>query len=329
MAYLVTGGAGFIGSHVCERLLIAGGRVFTVDNLSTGSFQNIAHLKSHPDFSFYVGDICDAQFMEQLVQKSRIVIHLAAAVGVKNILHNPVETLESNVTGTKVVLGLSARYNRRAILASTSEVYGKSANKRFPEDDDLVMGSSHKKRWGYACSKLLDEFLALAYFKQKGLPVTIIRMFNTVGPRQTGRYGMVLPTFIRQALRGEPITVFGTGQQSRCFCHVEEVVEAILALLNSQESLGQTINLGNTHPITIMELARLVKEITQSPSEIVTIPYDQAYHEGYEDMAHRIPDISKAQRLIGFNPQKSEATIIQDILAWNAAETNQIKVFLR
>jgi UDP-glucose 4-epimerase len=320
MVYLVTGGAGFIGSHLCEKLLIAGTRVLTVDNLSTGSFQNIAHLKSHPDFSFYVGDIRDAQFMEQLVQKSRIIIHLAAAVGVKNILHNPVETLESNVTGTKVILGLAAKYNRRTILASTSEVYGKSGNEKFSEEDDLVIGPSYKKRWGYACSKLLDEFLALAYFKQKGLPVTIVRLFNTVGPRQTGRYGMVLPTFIRQALCGEPITVFGTGQQSRCFCHVEEVVEAILALVSSQESVGQIFNLGNNHPITIMELARLVKEITQSPSEIVTIPYDQAYHDGFEDMIHRLPDISKAQGLIGFKPQKSEAAIIQDILAWMALE---------
>lgn len=324
MAYLVTGGAGFIGSHVCETLACAGNQVLSVDNLSTGSFQNVAHLKTHPNFSFYVGDIRDSQFLEQLVQKSRVVIHLAAAVGVKHILHNPVETLESNVTGTQVVLSLAARYNRRTILASTSEVYGKLGKELFSEGDDLVIGPSHIKRWGYACSKLLDEFLALSYFEQKGLPVTIVRLFNTVGPRQTGRYGMVLPTFIRQALGGEPITVFGTGQQSRCFSHVEEIVEALLRLSNREDTIGEIINLGNNHPITIMELANLVKEIVKSDSEIVTIPYDQAYHEGYEDMSHRIPDISKAQRLVGFKPQKSAADIIKDILAWINAGKNVV-----
>jgi UDP-glucose 4-epimerase len=254
------------------------------------------------------------------VQKTRIVIHLAAAVGVKHILHDPVETLESNVTGTTRVLALSARYNRRTIIASTSEVYGKSAKEILAEDDDLVLGPSYKKRWGYACSKLLDEFLALAYFEQKGLPVTIVRLFNTVGPRQTGRYGMVLPTFVGQAMRQEPITVFGTGQQSRCFSHVEEVVEAIMKLVGNQESHGQIINLGNNHPITITELARLIKEITNSSSEILTIPYNQAYEEGFEDMNHRIPDISKAQKLIGFKPHKSVADIIRDILAWMTEE---------
>jgi UDP-glucose 4-epimerase len=320
MVYLVTGGAGFIGSHLCEKLLIAGSRVLAVDNLSTGSFQNIAHLKPHPDFSFYVGDIREAQLMEQLVQKTRIVIHLAAAVGVKHILHDPVETLESNVTGTAKVLALSARYNRRTIIASTSEVYGKSAKEIFSEDDDLVLGPSYKKRWGYACSKLLDEFLALAYFEHKGLPVTIVRLFNTVGPRQTGRYGMVLPTFVGQAVRQEPITVYGTGQQSRCFSHVEEIVEAIMMLVGNQESHGQIINLGNNDPITITELARLVKEITNSSSDIVTIPYDQAYHEGFEDMTHRIPDISMAQKLIGFKPHKSVEDIIRDIFAWMTEE---------
>ena len=316
MAYLVTGGAGFIGSHLCEKLLHDGNRVLAVDNLSTGSFQNIAQLKSHPNFAFYVGDIRDSGFMEQLVPKSSVVIHLAAAVGVKNIIDNPVETLESNVTGSQVVLSLAARYNRRTVITSTSEVYGKLGNEKFSENDDLVIGPSHKKRWGYACSKLLDEFLALAYFEKKGLPVTIVRLFNTVGSRQTGRYGMVLPTFIGQALRKEPITVFGTGQQSRCFSHVEEIVEAILMLVNNWKTIGQIINLGNNQPITIMDLARLVKEITESPSEIVTIPYDLAYEAGFEDMAHRIPDISKAQGLIGFKPQKSIADIIKDILAW-------------
>jgi UDP-glucose 4-epimerase len=324
MAYLVTGGAGFIGSHVCETLACAGNQVLSVDNLSTGSFQNVAHLKTHPNFSFYVGDIRDSQFLEQLVQKSRVVIHLAAAVGVKHILDNPVETLESNVTGTQVVLSLAARYNRRTILASTSEVYGKLGKELFSEGDDLVIGPSHIKRWGYACSKLLDEFLALSYFEQKGLPVTIVRLFNTVGPRQTGRYGMVLPTFIRQALGGEPITVFGTGQQSRCFSHVEEIVEALLKLSNREDTIGEIINLGNNRPITIMELANLVKEIVKSDSEIVTIPYDQAYHEGYEDMSHRIPEISKAQRLVGFKPQKSASDIIKDILAWINAGKNVV-----
>lgn len=324
MAYLVTGGAGFIGSHVCETLACAGKEVLAVDNLSTGSFQNVAHIKSHPNFSFYVGDIRDINFLEHLVQRSRVVIHLAAAVGVKHILHNPVETLESNVTGTQVVLSLAARYNRRTIIASTSEVYGKLGKEVFSEEDDLVIGPSHKKRWGYACSKLLDEFLALSYFEQKGLPVTIVRLFNTVGPRQTGRYGMVLPTFIRQALEQAPITVFGTGQQSRCFSHVNEIVDALLKLINREDTVGEIINLGNIRPITIMELAILVKDIVQSNSEIVTIPYDQAYHEGYEDMSHRIPDISKAQRLIDFDPQKSVADIIKDIIAWINAGKNMV-----
>jgi UDP-glucose 4-epimerase len=316
VTYMVTGGAGFIGSHLCEKAVLGGKQVIAVDNLSTGRFQNIAHLQSHPNFSFYVGDICDRNFMEQLMLKSRVVIHLAAAVGVKNIIEHPVETLESNITGTQVVLSLAARYNLRTIVASTSEIYGKLGKEIFSEGDDSVIGPSNKKRWGYACSKLVDEFLALSYFEKRGLPVTIARLFNTVGPRQTGRYGMVVPTFIRQALSGEPITVFGTGQQSRCFSHVEEIVEAISRLVNNWKSIGQTINLGNNHPITIMELAQLVKEITESSSEIVTIPYDLAYEEGFEDMAHRKPDISKAQELIGFKPQKSMVEIIKDILVW-------------
>lgn len=316
MVYLVTGGAGFIGSHMCEKLLIAGNKVLAIDNLSTGSFKNIAHLTSHPQFSFYVGDIRESQLIEQLIQRSKIVIHLAAAVGVRNILDNPVETLESNVTGTREVLNFSARYNRHTILASTSEVYGKLGKKMFAEDDDVVIGPSYKKRWGYACSKMLDEFLALAYLEKKGLPITVVRLFNTVGPRQTGRYGMVLPTFIRQAMNHEPITVFGSGGQSRCFTHVEEVVEAMLKLLECPESIGEIINLGNNHPITIRELAELVKKITNSSSEIVVIPYDKAYHEGYEDMHHRIPDISKARKLIEFEPKKSVQEIIEDILEW-------------
>jgi UDP-glucose 4-epimerase len=316
MSYLVTGSAGFIGSHLCEKLLSMKKRVYAIDNLSTGSYQNISSLRSHQNFSFFVGDISDIELMEDLVKKSKTIYHLAAAVGVRHIIDNPVETLESNVFGSQVVFSLAAKYNRKTILTSTSEVYGKSEKKIFSEDIDLVMGASTKKRWGYACSKLLDEFLALAYHEKKGLPVIIVRLFNTVGPRQTGRYGMVVPTFVKQALAGEPITVFGSGMQSRCFCHVDEIVNALISLVNEDKAIGEIINLGNTYPISIFELAQKIKEITGSTSEIVTVPYNYAYSRGFEDMEHRIPDISKARKLVGFNPQKSISDIIHDVVGY-------------
>ncbi len=313
MVYLITGGAGFIGSKLSDQLLAGGHRVIAVDNLSTGLYRNIAHLKNQLNFSIFIADIRDQQLLDHLIQQSEVVFHLAAAVGVRLIIERPVETLESNILGSHVVFSLAAKYNRKVIFTSTSEVYGKSARDSFSEDDDSVLGPSIKKRWSYACSKLADEFLAQALHEEKGLPVIIARLFNTVGPRQTGRYGMVVPTFVRQALQGEPITVYGTGSQSRCFSHVSEVVDALAKLAQSESALGQVVNLGSNHPITIAELAQKVKEITGSNSEIVTVPYDAAYQKGFEDMERRVPDIRKAYRLIGFKPQKTIVDIIRDV----------------
>jgi UDP-glucose 4-epimerase len=313
MVYLITGGAGFIGSHLCAHLLACGNQVIAVDNLSTGLYRNIAHLKDQPNFSIFITDVRNHQVLDHLVQQSEVVFHLAAAVGVRLIIDRPVETLETNILGTHEVLSLAARYNRKTIITSTSEVYGKSASDCFSEDDDSVLGPSTRKRWSYACSKLSDEFLALALHEEKGLPVIIARLFNTVGARQAGRYGMVVPTFVRQALQGEPITVFGTGSQSRCFIHVSEVVDALIKLAQAESALGQVVNLGSNQSITIAELAQKVKEITGSNSEIVTVPYDAAYQKGFEDMERRVPDIRKAYRLIGFNPQKTIVDIIRDV----------------
>lgn len=318
--YLITGGAGFIGSHLCERLLAEDSHVLVVDNLSTGSYRNLARLKSHPNFSLFVGDIRDQQLMENLVQRCDLIFHLAAAVGVRLVIDHPVETLESNIMGTHTVLSLAAKYHRKTLITSTSEVYGKSNNESFSEDDDSVLGPTSRHRWSYACSKLADEFLALAFHQEKGLPVIIVRLFNTVGPRQTGRYGMVVPNFVRQALRGEPITVYGSGTQSRCFTHVSEVVEALVSLAKEENAVGQVINLGSTQEITIAELALKVKEMTGSGSEIVYIPYEQAYNKSFEDMERRAPNITKARKLVGFNPQKTIRDIITDVAAAMRAE---------
>lgn len=320
MVYLITGGAGFIGSHLTERLLSKDSNVLVVDNLSTGSYRNLASLKSHPNFSLFVGDIRDQQLMENLVQRCDLIFHLAAAVGVRLVIDQPVETLESNIMGTHTVLSLAAKYHRKTLITSTSEVYGKSKNESFSEDDDSVLGPTSRHRWSYACSKLADEFLALAFHQEKGLPVVIVRLFNTVGPRQTGRYGMVVPNFVRQALRGEPITVYGSGTQSRCFTHVSEVVEALVSLAKEENAVGQVINLGSTQEITIAELALKVKEMTGSGSEIVYIPYEQAYNKAFEDMERRAPNITKAGKLVGFNPQKTIKDIITDVAAAMRAE---------
>lgn len=320
MINLVTGGAGFIGSHLCGQLLSNGERVIAIDNLSTGAYRNIAGLKSNPNFSLFVGDIRDVGLMESLVQQAEVIFHLAAAVGVKLIIDHPVETVESNILGSHTVFSLVAKYNRKIVVTSTSEVYGKSTKESFTEDDDAVLGPAIKKRWGYACSKLAGEFLALAFHEEKGLPVIIARLFNTVGPRQTGRYGMVVPTFVQQALKGEPITVFGTGNQSRCFIHVSEVVDALIKLSHEEGAIGQVVNLGNPLPITIMDLARTVKDATDSSSEIVMIPYDVAYQKGFEDMERRVPDIRKAQNLIGFAPKKTIVEIIGDLITGMTSE---------
>jgi UDP-glucose 4-epimerase len=302
MRFLITGGAGFVGSHLAEALLERGHEVHALDNLSTGSIDNITHLKPHPKFSYTIDSVTNEPVLAELVDRSDVVVHLAAAVGVKLIVEAPVHTIETNVHGTEVVLKLANKKKKLVLIASTSEVYGKSTTVPFHEDADLVLGPSHKHRWAYACSKLIDEFLALAYWKERKLPVIIVRLFNTVGPRQTGQYGMVIPNFVRQALAGQPITVFGDGQQSRSFTYVGDVVRAVVALIDEPRAVGQVFNIGNGHEITIGDLAERIRTLAGSRSEIVRIPYDQAYEAGFEDMPRRVPDISKIKALVGYSP---------------------------
>jgi nucleoside-diphosphate-sugar epimerase len=302
MRVLITGGAGFIGSHLAEVLLARGDEVFALDNLSTGSIENISHLKTHPKFHYTIESVTNEPVLAELVDRSDTVVHLAAAVGVKLIVEAPVHTIETNVHGTEVVLKHAAKKKKLVVIASTSEVYGKSADVPFREDADLVLGPTAKHRWAYACSKLIDEFLALAYWKERKLPVIVVRLFNTVGPRQTGRYGMVLPTFVRQAVSGEPITVYGDGTQTRSFTYVGDVVRAIVALINEPRAVGEVFNIGNGQEISIGDLASRIKQITGSQSPIVKVPYDQAYEAGFEDMPRRVPDISKVRALIGYEP---------------------------
>jgi nucleoside-diphosphate-sugar epimerase len=302
MRVLITGGAGFVGSHLSEALLERGDEVFVLDNLSTGSIDNIAHLKSEPRFHYTIDTITNEPLLAEMIDTCDTVAHLAAAVGVKLIVEAPVHTIETNVHGTEVVLKHANKKKKLVLIASTSEVYGKSGEVPFKEDADLVLGPSEKHRWAYACSKLIDEFLALAYWKERKLPVIIVRLFNTVGPRQTGQYGMVIPNFVRQALAGQPITVFGDGTQSRSFTYVGDVVRAMVALINEPAAIGHVFNIGHGAEIAINELAEKVKALTSSPSEIVHIPYDRAYESGFEDMPRRVPDITKLQSLIGFRP---------------------------
>jgi UDP-glucose 4-epimerase len=302
MRVLITGGAGFVGSHLSEALLERGDEVFILDNLSTGSFDNIVHLKGHPKFHYTLDSVTNEPVVAELVDRCDIVVHLAAAVGVKLIVEQPVHTIETNVHGTEVVLKIASKKKRLVLIASTSEVYGKSVDVPFREDADLVLGATSKHRWAYACSKMIDEFLALAYWKERKLPVIVVRLFNTVGPRQTGQYGMVIPSLVRQALAGEPITVFGDGTQSRSFTYVGDVVRAMVALINEPRAVGQVFNIGNGHEISIGDLAVKIKSMTGSQSEIVTIPYDQAYEAGFEDMPRRVPDISRIRSLVGYEP---------------------------
>jgi UDP-glucose 4-epimerase len=299
---LITGGAGFVGSHLAEALLERGDEVFVLDNLSTGSIDNIVHLKSEPRFHYTIDSITNEPLLAEMIDTCDTVVHLAAAVGVKLIVEAPVHTIETNVHGTEVVLKHANKKKKLVLIASTSEVYGKSAEVPFREDADLVLGPSEKHRWAYACSKLIDEFLALAYWKERKLPVIIVRLFNTVGPRQTGQYGMVIPNFVRQALAGQPITVFGDGTQSRSFTYVGDVVRAMVALVNEPAAVGHVFNIGHGAEIAINQLAEKVKALASSPSEIVHIPYDRAYESGFEDMPRRVPDITKLQSLIGFRP---------------------------
>jgi UDP-glucose 4-epimerase len=303
MRVLITGGAGFIGSHLSEALLAAGREVFVIDNLSTGSIDNIAHMRGHPRFHYTIDTVTHEPVLAELVDQCDTVFHLAAAVGVKLIVEQPVHTIETNVHGTELVLEQANKKKKLVVIASTSEVYGKGVDIPFREDADLVLGPTHKQRWAYACSKAIDEFLALAYWREKKLPVIIARLFNTVGPRQTGRYGMVVPTLVRQALEGQPMTVYGDGAQSRSFTFVGDVVWALSALADEPRAVGQVFNIGNGHEITILGLAERIKTLTASASPIVTIPYDQAYEAGFEDMPRRVPDISKIRALIGYEPR--------------------------
>ncbi len=303
MKALVTGGAGFIGSYLCESLLAAGHRVVAIDDLSTGSSANIEHLTSNPQFQFVLETILNESVMDRLVSECEIVFHLAAAVGVELVVHDPVHTIETNVLGTSAVLRIANRYRRKVILASTSEIYGKSDDVPFREDGDRVMGPTTRSRWAYANSKAMDEFLALAYHKQRGLPVVICRFFNTIGPRQTGRYGMVVPRFVGQALAGEPLTVYGDGGQARCFADVLDITDAVLKLADHPGAVGTVFNLGSNEEITILDLAHRVLALTGSASRIQMIPYEHAYEPGFEDMYRRIPDISRAGALIGYRPQ--------------------------
>jgi UDP-glucose 4-epimerase len=313
LVYLITGGAGFIGSHLAERLLERGDQVLLMDNLSTGSMENIRHLKKFDGMHYFLEPLENRQLLAELVDEAEVIFHLAAAVGVKLIVESPVRTIETNVNGTQMVLEAAVRKRKLVFAASTSEVYGKNTNIPFHEDADLVLGPTTKGRWSYAASKALDEFLALSYWKEKRLPVVIVRLFNTVGPRQTGRYGMVLPNFVRQALEGAPITVYGTGQQSRCFCDVRDAVEALLRLAATDQAVGEVVNVGNDHEITMERLACMVKEQTTSISPIEYIPYDQAYEPGFEDMFRRVPCLDKLGRLTGFRPATKLPEIIDRV----------------
>lgn len=316
MRILITGGAGFIGSHLSERLLNEGHEVVCIDDLSTGSVDNIAPIRKHPRYRFHAETIFNRPLTSELVDAADVVFHLAAAVGVKRIVDYPVQTIETNVRGSEIVLEAASKKNKRTFIASTSEVYGKSTKIPFSETDDLVLGSTYNSRWAYACSKAIDEFLALAYFRERKLPVTIVRFFNTVGPRQTGRYGMVVPTFVRQALLNEPVTVYGDGRQSRCFGHVFDVVDGLMLLLDCDRAPGEIFNLGNTEEVTIEDLAKRVIAACNSQSKIVHIPYTDAYGPGFEDMFRRVPDISKAGSWIGFSPKRSLDTIINSVVEY-------------
>ncbi|MGH9944425.1 MAG: GDP-mannose 4,6-dehydratase [Pyrinomonadaceae bacterium] len=316
MRVLITGGAGFIGSHLSDAYIGRGDEVFVIDDLSTGSIENIAHLKENSRFHYTVDTVLNQPLLAELVDGCDVIFHLAAAVGVKLIVESPVRTIETNVHCTEVVLSMANKKKKKVLVASTSEVYGLSAEVPFREDGNLVMGATTKGRWSYACSKAIDEFLALAYWREKKLPTVVVRLFNTVGPRQTGQYGMVIPTFVKQALAGRPITVYGTGEQTRCFGYVGDVVGALVGLMDHADAVGQVFNIGSNEEVSILELAHRVKELTKSDSEIILVPYDEAYEEGFEDMPRRIPDTSKVNSLVGFNPEIKLDGILEQVIAY-------------
>ena len=316
MRVLITGGAGFIGSHLTEKLLSLGWSVTCIDDLSTGSVDNLSAVRDNPRFLFYADTIFNRRLTTNLVSDADVVFHLAAAVGVKRIVDFPVQTIETNVEGSEIVLEAAAGKKKRIFIASTSEVYGKSTKIPFSETDDLVLGSTYNSRWAYACSKAIDEFLALAYHREKDLPVTIVRFFNTVGPRQTGRYGMVLPNFVRQALLNQPVSVYGSGEQTRCFGHVSDIIQGLLLLLDNNRTVGEIFNLGNTEEVSINDLAKKVIAACDSTSKIVHVPSSEAYGPGFEDMFRRVPDISKAREWLGYEPRVNLDAIIQSVVEY-------------
>jgi len=314
MKALVTGGAGFIGSHLAERLLEDGNRVVVIDDLSTGSLKNIETLKNKPEFSFVQGDIRDAKLMESLAERCDVIFHLAAAVGVKLIVDDPVHTIETNIIGTEVVLEAAHKFGRKTLIASSSEVYGKNESATFREDDDIVLGSTSLSRWSYACSKAVDEFLGLAFYQQYGLKVIIGRFFNTIGPRQTGRYGMVVPRFVQWALRDEPVLIYGTGKQKRCFCYVADLVEAVTKLMNCEQAVGRVYNIGSTEEITIEGLADKIIDMTGSKSKKEYIAYEVAYGRPIEDMMRRVPSLERIKKTIAWEPKTSLTEVLQVII---------------
>jgi UDP-glucose 4-epimerase len=313
---LITGGAGFVGSHLAQELLRRDEEVYVLDDLSTGSIENIEHLKPNARFHYTLDSVHNEPVLAELIDRCDVVYHLAAAVGVKLIVESPVNTIETNVHGTEMVLKHANKKKKKVLITSTSEVYGKSTAVPFNEDQDLVLGATTKGRWSYACSKAIDEFLGIAYWHEKRLPVVIVRLFNTVGPRQTGRYGMVIPSFVSQALTNQPITVYGDGNQSRAFGYVGDVVTALAELAQHPAAVGQVFNVGNTEEITMNDLAHLIKQMTSSESEIIHIPYERAYEKGFEDMPRRVPDIGKVQRLTGYKPKLSLKEILTEIIAF-------------
>jgi len=317
--YLITGGAGFMGSHLADALLRRGDSVTVIDDLSTGSIANIAHLKKNPRFSYVIDTIMNVPLLAELVDGADQVFHLAAAVGVRLIVESPVRTIETNVKTTELVLAAACKKRKKVFVASTSEVYGKSVDVPFQEDGDLVLGATTRGRWSYACSKAIDEFLAIAYWRERRCPTLVDRFFNTVGPRQTGRYGMVVPRFVKQALANEPLTVHGDGQQTRCFTHVSDAVRAAIGLMDSDKTVGEVFNVGNEEEITILELATRIRQLAESDSEIVLVPYEEAYGENFEDMPRRVPSLVKIRKVIGYEPRMGLEETLQSVIAHQRA----------